>query len=295
MAAKRNDALLARAADLCLSCAACARKLAIDRAVVNQIIAMPAPERTFIVDDLKVEVFASPADLAAAAAERVQALLQAALAARGEAAAILATGNSQLQFLDALIQLDGVDWSKLTLFHMDEYLGIDAGHKASFRRYLKERVESRVQPRVFHYLQGDAMEPIKECDRYAALLQAQPVELCVLGIGDNGHLAFNDPPVADFNDSRQVKIVALDEVTLKQQVGQGHFASVESMPRYALTLTIPALCSAQNLVCLCPGAHKAGIVARALRGSIDEECPAAILRRQAHATLLLDSAAASRL
>lgn len=256
---------------------------------------MSQPVRTFKAGSLPVEVYSTPADLAAAAARLVQAHLSAVLAKRGEAAAILATGNSQLQFLDELVRLGGVDWSKITLFHMDEYLGIDAGHKASFRRYMREKVESKLKPKVFHYLQGDAMEPIKECERYGGLLKAQPIDLCCLGIGDNGHLAFNDPPVADFGDPLAVKIIALDEVTLKQQVSQGHFANVDSMPRYALTLTIPALLSPEKLVCLCPGAHKAGIVKRTLQGEVSTECPATILRRQPHGTLLLDAAAAAQL
>lgn len=256
---------------------------------------MTQPVRRFNADALPVEVHATPADLAQAAARMVQAHLADAIARQGETAAILATGNSQLQFLDALVRLGGVDWSRITLFHMDEYLGIDASHKASFRRYMRERVESKLKPKVFHYLQGDAMEPIKECERYGALLKAQPIDLCCLGIGDNGHLAFNDPPVADFNDPLAVKIIALDEITLKQQVSQGHFTNVDSMPRYALTLTITALLAAQKLICLCPGAHKAGIVKRTLRDPIGTDCPATILRRQAHASLLLDAASAQGL
>lgn len=256
---------------------------------------MTTPARSFRVDSLEVEVCASADDLAAAAARQVRRHLQETLARQGTAAAILATGNSQLRFLDELVRLGGVDWSKITLFHMDEYLGIAADHPASFRRYLRERVEAKLRPGAFHYLQGDALEPIKECERYAALLKAQPLDLCCLGIGDNGHLAFNDPPVADFNDPLAVKIVALDEVTLKQQVSQGHFPNIEAMPRYALTLTIPLLCSARKLVCLCPGTHKAGIVERALRGPIETACPASFLRTQPQGVLLLDANSASRL
>jgi glucosamine-6-phosphate deaminase len=256
---------------------------------------MPQPVRSLTVDALPVDIYATPRELAAAAAQLVQAHLAQTLARQGSAAAILATGNSQLQFLDELVRLGGVDWSKITLFHMDEYLGIDANHQASFRRYMRERVEGKLKPKAFHYIQGDAMEPIKECERYAALLRAQPIDLCCLGIGDNGHLAFNDPPVANFNDPLLVKIIALDEITLKQQVSQGHFPSAEQMPRYALTLTIPALCSARQLVCLCPGAHKAAIVERTLRGPVEAACPASILRKQPNARLLLDAAAGGRI
>src|SRR5262249_27781458 len=178
----------------------------------------------------------------------------------GRASAILATGNSQIQFLEALAALGGVDWSKLTLFHMDEYLGLDAGHSASFRRYLRERVEARVKPGRFHYLAGDSPQPLAECKRDAGLLAAQPVDLCCLGIGENGHLAFNDPPVADFQDPEPVKLVKLDRACRQQQVGEGHFPDLNAVPQYAFTLTIPTLCSARRMVCIVPEQRKAQAV-----------------------------------
>jgi glucosamine-6-phosphate deaminase len=175
---------------------------------------------------------------------------------------------------------------------MDEYLGLPGDHPSSFRHYLRERVESKVACREFHYLNGDASEPAQECDRYAALLQAQPIDVCVLGVGDNGHLAFNDPPVASFDDPFPVKIVKLDEVCRQQQVNQGHFSSIDAMPAYALTLSIPTLCSARRLLCLVPGKHKAGIIQTMLTGPISTDCPASILRRMPQATLLLEEASA---
>src|SRR5205085_10591122 len=137
-------------------------------------------------------------------------------------------------FLKRVISLGELDWSALTLFHMDEYLGISKDHAASFRRYMRERVESLIHPRAFHYLEGDALEPIAECDRYAALLKVQPIDLCCLGIGENGHLAFNDPSVANFEDARAVKIVQLDHACQMQQVNEGHFPNLQSVPPYAL-------------------------------------------------------------
>ena len=256
---------------------------------------MAPPIKTFAVDSLAVRVHAQIADLVADAAREAQQHLQSALATTGTAAAILATGNSQLQFLDALIALGGVDWSRVTLFHMDEYLGIDAQHPASFRRYLRERVESKVRPRAFHYLAGDCLEPLQECARYARLLQAQPIDLCCLGIGENGHLAFNDPPVADFNDPHLVKLVKLDDVCKMQQVKQGHFPSLESVNPYAFTLTIPALCSARKMICLAPEKRKAQPVRDALQGPVSSVCPASILRKQSQALLLLDAESASLL
>src|SRR5688572_22975018 len=199
--------------------------------------------RSFQADALAVRIYESQADLARDVAGIAQAHLQKVLTEKGSAAVILATGNSQIRFLEQLIALGGVDWWRLTLFHMDEYLGIDANHSASFRRYMHERVEQRVKPKVFHYLQGDAPLPLDECKRYGDLLSAQPIDLCCLGIGENGHLAFNDPPVANFEDPHKVKLVQLDHACRQQQVSEGHFPSIGAVPQYAFTLTIPTLCS----------------------------------------------------
>ncbi len=253
------------------------------------------PSKTLTVDKLTVRVYASTADLVAAAALEAHGALLSALAARGSAAAILATGNSQLQFLEELIRLGGIDWSRVTLFHMDEYLGIDAAHPASFIRYLRERVESKVQPKTFHYIAGDSLEPIRECERYEALLKAQPIDLCCLGVGENGHLAFNDPPVADFADSHWVKIVGLDETNRKQQAGYGHFKSIDDVPRYGITLTIPALMAATKVLCLAPDKRKAQIIRETLKGPVGSACPASCLRTQRQALLLLDEGSASLL
>jgi glucosamine-6-phosphate deaminase len=254
-----------------------------------------APIKTFIADSLPVRVYATQTDLSQDVARFAQRCLKDTLATRGSAAAILATGNSQIKFLDELIRLGGVDWSKITLFHMDEYLGISATHKASFRRYMRERVESRVKPKVFHYLEGDALLPMDECDRYTKLLQTQPIDLCCLGIGENGHIAFNDPPVANFSDKRAVNIVSLDEKCRLQQVGEGHFPGMEAVPQYALTLTIPMLCSAKKMLCIAPEKRKAQAIKDALQGPISTACPASILRRQAHCTLFTDTDSTSLL
>lgn len=256
---------------------------------------MPAPIRTFRADQLAVEVFATNDALSENVAQRVQKLLIETIASQGSAAAILATGNSQLRFLKRLTELGGVDWSKVTLFHMDEYLGLPAEHPAGFRRYMRDRVESLVKPRVFHYLAGDADLPQVECDRYTALLKAQPIDLCCLGVGENGHLAFNDPPVARFDDTAYVKLVKLDNACKMQQVKEGHFPSLEAVPAYALTLTVPTLMTARNVLCLAPEKRKAVPVRNALQGPVSTLCPASILRRQPHATLLLDTDSAALL
>jgi glucosamine-6-phosphate deaminase len=255
----------------------------------------PAPLRTYLADQLHVEIFASNDDLSANVALRVRDLLVATITRQGSAAAILATGNSQIRFLRQLVDLGGVDWSKVTLFHMDEYLGISGDHTASFRRYMRERVESLVQPKAFHYVLGDAELPLDECARYTALLQAQPIDLCCMGVGENGHIAFNDPPVARFDDPHWVKLVKLDDACKMQQVKEGHFPSLEAVPPYAFTLTVPALVAAKTILCLAPEKRKAVPVKNLLEGPVATSCPASILRRQPHATLLLDTDSCSLL
>lgn len=244
--------------------------------------------RSFKIDALSVQVFDTLDDLARDAADEVNEYLRETLRQKGSAAVILATGNSQIQFLKRLVALEGVDWSKITLFHMDEYLGIDPNHKASFRKYMRERVQTLVKPKAFHFLEGDTDLPLDECERYEGLLKAQAIDLCCLGVGENGHLAFNDPPVARFEEKHLVKLVKLDDACKMQQVKEGHFPSLEEVPPYAFTLTIPALCSARKMVCIAPEKRKAEAIRNALTGPITTECPASFLRKQKHCTLLLD-------
>ncbi len=249
---------------------------------------MPAATNFFRVDDLLVQIYNSEVEMAEDVAEIVQKHLQQVLNLQDTAAVLLATGNSQLKFLDALITLGGVDWSRIILFHLDEYLGISADHSASFRRYMRERVEKRVAPKKFYYIEGDTLQPVTECDRYTKLLQAQPIDLCCLGVGENGHLAFNDPAVANFQDPYNVKLVKLDTVNRQQQVNTGHFPNLETVPQYAFTVTIPMICSSQKIICLAPEKRKANVVKEMLQGAISRDCPASILRQQPQATLFLD-------
>jgi glucosamine-6-phosphate deaminase len=255
----------------------------------------PAQGKVMTIEQLAVRIHPDRESLAEEAAKAVNAYLSDVIKRQGNAAVILATGNSQIAFLKKLIELGGIDWSKVILFHMDEYLGIADTHKASFRRYMRERVESLVRPKAFHYLEGDVLLPLEECDRYEALLRAQPIDLCCLGIGENGHLAFNDPPVARFEEKRWVKLVKLDLECKTQQVNEGHFANLDAVPPYAFSLTIPALCAAKAMVCISPEKRKAQAVKGALKGPISTDCPASILRKQAHAILLLDSDSAELL
>jgi len=256
---------------------------------------MAQPIQSFTVDALPVRVYADQAALSESVAQEVREYLSSTLARQGSAAAILATGNSQIQFLSRLVQGGGVDWSRITLFHMDEYLGISDTHKASFRRYMRERVESLVKPRAFHYLDGDCDLPLDEIERYTRLLKAQPIDLCCLGIGENGHIAFNDPPVARFDDPHWVKLVKLDEGCKAQQFKEGHFPSIEAVPPYALTLTVPALCASKKMMCVAPETRKAQAVRDTLRGPVATTCPASFLRTQKQCTLLLDRDSAALL
>ncbi|RMF24112.1 MAG: glucosamine-6-phosphate deaminase [Cyanobacteria bacterium J083] len=237
---------------------------------------------------LSVEIYSSATTLAKAAALSVRNYLHSLLSSQTQASIILATGNSQIEFLHHLTNFSDIPWSKIICFHLDEYLGIKADNPASFRYYLQHRFAKKVKPQNFNYLQGDALQPIAECERYRDLLQAQPIDLCLLGIGNNGHLAFNDPDVADFEDKYVVKLVKLDEKNRQQQFTQGHFSTLAQVPQYAFTLTLPTICSAKKIICLAPGESKAQIIKQVLEGEITTRCPASILRRQSQATLFLD-------
>jgi len=251
--------------------------------------------RRWTVDRLPVTVHADADALAVAAAEEAAAVVDGAVAARGVAHVMFATGNSQLAFVDTLVSgASGTPWSEAVVFHMDEYEGVGPEHPASFQRWIRERVTDRIHPRQAHYLDGLA-DPSRECDRYAALLREHPLDLCCLGIGENGHLAFNDPPVADFDDPLDVKLVELDRACRQQQVNEGHFQSLETVPRRALTVTIPALLRARRVLAVVPETRKAVPVRAALEGPVSIACPASILRTCDNVSLHLDPGSGSLL
>jgi len=251
--------------------------------------------RTLVAEQLTVHVYDTDADLARDAVTDAAAAIRAAVEARGVANVMFATGNSQLAFLDALTTRTDVDWPAVVGFHMDEYVGIPPDHPASFRRYLRERLVDRTHPRSFHYVAGDATDPDQECARYAGLLAEHPLDLCCLGVGENGHLAFNDPPVADFADPRDVKVVELDATCRRQQVGEGHFPTLGDVPPQAITVTIPALLRAARVQAVVPDARKRAAVHDALTGPITTGCPASALRTHPDATLYLDEDSAAGL
>jgi glucosamine-6-phosphate deaminase len=248
-----------------------------------------------VVERLRVYVHPDSRTLGRAAADTAADTLRHAVAARGVARAMFATGNSQLEFIDALVHATpGVPWSETVVFHMDEYVGVGPDHPAGFQRWIRERVVDHVRPREAHYLDGLA-DPQAECDRYARLLREQPLDLCCLGIGENGHLAFNDPPVADFQDPVDVKVVELEDACRQQQVNEGHFASGGDGPREAVTVTIPALLRATRVLAIVPEARKAEPVRAALLGPLSTSCPASFLRTQPQVALHLDPGSARAL
>lgn len=246
-------------------------------------------------DLLPVSVYSSNEEAGLAAALDARTIIGRAIAEKGEANVILATGNSQLAFLRSLRELDGIDWSAVRAFHMDEYLDLAPGHPASFPAFLHQHFVDHVELREFYPIAGDAKDAQRICNEYTALLKQYTADLVALGWGENGHLAFNDPPYALFDDPQWVKVVELAEISRQQQVGEGHFASLEETPTHAITLTIPALLAAKSILCIVPEQRKATAVHACLTEPISEVRPGSILRRVDHAYLYLDLNSASYL
>ncbi len=243
---------------------------------------------------LRVQIHGDRRALGAAAAARVASAFRAVCDRAGEARAIFACAPSQDEFLDALVR-ENVPWHQVTIFHMDEYVALPAAHPASFRQYLRDHLLARIpEPKAVHLIRAES-SPDAECARYSALLAAAPIDLVCMGIGENGHLAFNDPPVADFSDPHLVKMVVLDPACRTQQVHDGCFSGIAAVPTHALTLTIPALTSAAGISCAVPGPRKARAVFDALHGPISTDCPASILRTHPGAILHIDAASAALL
>ncbi len=242
----------------------------------------------FYVDRLRVRVMDSRAEMGRVAGTEIAERLRALLSEQDAVNVIFAAAPSQNEVLQALNAADGIDWARVNAFHMDEYIGLDRDAPQGFGNFLRERIFSKKPFRSVHYIDSAAGDAAAECVRYAALLSAFPPDVVVLGIGENGHIAFNDPWVADFQDPALVKAVPLDEVCRMQQVNDGCFASLDAVPKTALTLTVPALFAGRYLFCSVPAATKANAVRRTLRGAISPECPATVLRRHPSANLYCD-------
>jgi glucosamine-6-phosphate deaminase len=229
------------------------------------------------------------------AAKRAAQLIEEAVSRRGRARLIVATGNSQLFFIGALTEAPGVAWNAVEIFHMDEYAGISSDHPASFRRWVKAQVEEKVRPGAVYYLNGDAPDLQAETSRYSVLLGEAPIDLGFVGFGENAHIAFNEPGAARFDDPLAVRLITLDEASRRQQVGEGHFPDIESVPKRALTVTCPALLQASHWICCVPDLRKAEAVKCALEGPICPACPASAVRLHPSAWLYLDRESASLL
>ncbi|MEO3805922.1 6-phosphogluconolactonase [Nonomuraea sp. B1E8] len=245
----------------------------------------PVIER--VAGQLDVRIFSDRARSGAAAGRAAAAALRTALADRDEARVIFAAAPSQREMLAGLRAAEGIDWSRVAVFHMDEYIGLPADAPQRFGRFLRHELWESVRPGAVHVIEpGD--DPEAESARYAALLGSAPIDLVCLGIGDNGHLAFNDPPVADFADPLAVKVVELDEDCRRQQVSDGCFATLADVPDRAITLTVPTLMAGRTLIATVPGANKRAALSAALDGPIGESCPASVLRTHPACTLYAD-------
>ncbi|HXW34615.1 MAG TPA: glucosamine-6-phosphate deaminase [Acidimicrobiales bacterium] len=251
-------------------------------------------QREFEVERMRVHVHEDTASLGRSCAAEVAGALRVAVEERGTANAMFATGNSQLAFVEALADCEEVPWRDVVVFHMDEYVGVGPDHPAGFQHWIRERIVDRVKPKDAYFLHGEA-DADTEATRYASLLRSHPLDVCCLGIGENGHLAFNDPPVAKFDDPLDVKVVELDPACRRQQVHEGHFPDEAAVPARAVTVTIPALLRASRVVAIVPEQRKAVPVREALYGPISSSCPASILRTRDNVVLHLDCESASLL
>jgi glucosamine-6-phosphate deaminase len=243
---------------------------------------------------MNVVIFDSRLRLAEAAADEAASIIRQAIDERGQAYLIAATGASQFEFLEALVRQPNIDWGQTTFFHLDEYVGLPKTHPASFRRYLQERIVDRIQPGAFHFLNGDATDPAAECRRVGGLISGQTIDAAFVGIGENGHLAFNDPP-ADFETEEPYLIVKLDEACRRQQVGEGWFESVGDVPVQAISMSIQQSLKARQVLCVVPDGRKARAVRDCLELEVSPLHPASILQQHARTTIYLDTESAALL
>lgn len=251
--------------------------------------------RVFWRDHLEVKVYHTTVEMGAAAAADTAARICDLLTVKSEVNMIFAAAPSQREFLKCLVEDQRIDFSRINAFHMDEYIGVGRDSSQSFGRFLYDNIFGKVSFKSVHYIDGIAEDLDQECDRYARLLQEYPVDIVCLGIGENGHIAFNDPDFADFNDGKMVKVVELDPLCRQQQVNEKCFESLDKVPVRAITLTIPALLRAEWMYCVVPFKNKAQSVKRTLEGEISEQCPASILRKKEKSYLYLNHESASLL
>lgn len=245
--------------------------------------------KTFYKDKLEVQVLQNRSALGQTAARAVSERISALLLDKPMVNIIFAAAPSQNEFLNALVEDNDVEWKRVNAFHMDEYLGLPAGAPQLFSSFLRKSIFSRVPLASVNCINGNAGDPEEECTRYARLLKEQPADIVCMGIGENTHIAFNDPHVANFNDPQLVKVVELDVPCRQQQVNDGCFASFDEVPQYAITLTVPALIKAAHLYCMVPGKNKAEAIAYTLNAPVSEHYPSTILKTQDGALLFADA------
>ena len=243
---------------------------------------------------MKIEVFKTKADCSQVAADRGADILKQAINCNGRTSFIVATGASQFDFFKSLIEKKGIDWRHTTMYHLDEYIGMHADHPASFRRYLRKRLVDIVHPGTVHFIEGEAHDPAAECQRINRIISQDKIAVAFVGIGENGHLAFNDPP-ADFDTEEPYIIVELDEACRQQQFGEGWFASLDEVPNTAISMSIQQIMKSEAIICTVPDERKALAVKQCFEGEISPMHPASILRRHPNAAVYLDEGAASLL
>src|SRR5271157_4808649 len=241
-----------------------------------------------------IKVFGDRVFLGQAAAEQATAAIRRAIVERGRARIVAATAASQLEFLDALTTAPGIDWSKVEVFHLDEYIGLPVTHPGSFRKMLLEQLVRKTGIANYHLLDGDAADPAEVVRRVGKLLASTPADIACLGIGENGHIAFNEPP-ADFETEEPYIIVNLDEACRQQQVGEAWFADISQVPKRAISMSARQILKAREILAVVPGPRKAQAVKACFEGEIRPMAPASILRRHSNATIYLDKASASLL
>ena len=236
-------------------------------------------------------VYPDAASLGKAAGKDAAGIIRESIRRNGKANIILATGTSQFETLKQLTAEREIAWEKVTVFHLDEYIGLPGSHPASFRKYLKERFITRVSDlKAIHLINGET-DPLNECDRLSKLIRSHPIDVALIGIGENGHLAFNDPP-ADFDTKTPYIVVSLDQACRRQQLGEGWFETIEEVPGQAISMSVTQILKSKNIVCSVPGERKASAVKNALRSPVTNRCPASILQTHPECKIYLDQASA---
>lgn len=236
---------------------------------------------------MRIEKLETEQEVGKTAAQEVARILINTIKTKDEAVFVAATGVSQFEFLENLTNMPSIDWSKTIMFHLDEYIGIPEDHPASFRKYLKERLIDKVHPRTVHLIRGDTQNSQLECERLNGIISKKTIDVAFVGIGENGHLAFNDPP-ADFNTEKPYIIVELDEACRRQQLSEGWFKSLDDVPHRAISMSVKEIMKSKTIICAVPGTRKAQAVKNCLESNFSPYNPASILRKHKNVFLFLD-------